>query len=337
MGKTKLFLETMLAAALLCTTWAPLWPQAPTALSTAKQLPSQVGSQPTTPEWQTAAGGKMAFDTATVRENTTAPPGATNANFPLGPGDVYSRNRGLFRANGFSLAAYIEFAYKVTPNQEEFLLSQLPKWVTTERFDIEARAEGNPTKDQMRLMIQALLADRFRLAAHFENRQVPVFALILDRPGELGPQLQKHADESPCPTTSIVPSPAPTAQPQLLDARFPATCGGMLAMPPSAPGRLRGGARNVTMELIASSLKGGGSSVDRPVLDRTGLTGKFDFAIEFTPQYGAGLPAGSNFRPDPTGPTFEQALKEQLGLKLESQMGPMDFLVIDYIEKPSAN
>jgi len=77
--------------------------------------------------------------------------------------------------------------------------------------------------------------------------------------------------------------------------------------------------------------------VDRPVLDRTGLTGNFDFAIEFTPQYGAGLPASSNFRPDTTGPTFEQALKEQLGLKLESQMGPMDFLVIDYIETPSAN
>jgi uncharacterized protein (TIGR03435 family) len=296
-----------------------------------------VDSQPTTPEWQTAAGGKMAFDTATVRQNTTEPPGAGSANFPLGPGDVYMPNRGFFRAYGFLLATYIEFAYKITPNQEEFLLSQLPKWVTTEQFDIEARAEGNPTKDQMRLMMQALLADRFRLAAHYETRQIPVFALILDRPGELGPQLQKHADESPCPTTSIVPSPAPTAQPQLLDARYPATCGGMLAMPPSTPGRLRGGARNVTMELIASSLKGGGSGVDRPVLNRTGLTGKFDFAIEFAPQYGAGLPASSNFRPDPTGPTFEQALKEQLGLKLESQMGPADFLVIDYIETHSAN
>ena len=74
--------------------------------------------------------------------------------------------------------------------------------------------------------------------------------------------------------------------------------------------------------------------MDRPVLDRTGLTGKFDFAIEFAPQYGAGLPAGSNFRSDPTGPTFVQALQEQLGLKFESQMGPADFLVIDYIETP---
>src|SRR6202521_6151507 len=221
MGKTKLLLKTTLAAGLICTMWAPLWPQTSAALSTAKQSPSQVGSQPTTPEWQTAAGGEMAFETATVRQDTTAPPEASSANFPLGPGDVYSRNGGLFSAYGFLLATYIEFAYKITPNQEEFLLSQLPKWVTTERFDIEARAEENPTKDQMRLMMQALLADRFRLAAHYETRQVPVFALILDRPGELGPQLQKHADESPCPTTSIIPSPAPTAQPQLLDARFP--------------------------------------------------------------------------------------------------------------------
>jgi uncharacterized protein (TIGR03435 family) len=92
------------------------------------------------------------------------------------------------------------------------------------------------------------------------------------------------------------------------------------------------------MELIASSLKGGGSGVDRPVLDRTGLTGKFDFAIEFAPQYDVGgLPTGLNFRPDPTGPTFVQAVREQLGLKLEPQVGPAEFLVIDYIETPSAN
>ena len=337
MGKTKLLLKTAFAAALICTTCAPLWPQSPTAVLTTAQSPSPVGSQQISPEWQTAAGSKMAFDTATVRENTTAPPGAGGSNFPLGPGDVYSRNGGLFRAYGFPLANYIEFAYKITPNQEEFLLSELPKWVTTERFDIEARAGGNPTKDQMRLMMQALLADHFRLAAHYETRQVPVFVLVLDRPGELGPQLQKHPDESPCPATSVVPSPAPSAQPQFLDTRFPATCGGMLPMPPSAPGRLRGGARNVTMELIASSMKGGGSGVDRPVLDRTGLTGKFDFAIEFAPQYGAGISPSSNFRPDPTAPTFVRALKEQLGLILESQIAPMNFLVIDYIETPSGN
>jgi uncharacterized protein (TIGR03435 family) len=324
-NRAKPFLKTALAAALICTTGAPLWLQS-IAQATAAQSPSQSP----TPEWQIAAGGKMAFDVASVRQNTTAP---ISFNFPLGPGDVYLPNGGLLRATNLPLSDYIEFAYKITNNQEQYFLSQLPKWVTTVRFDIEARAEGNPTKDQMRLMMQALLADHFRLAVHYETQQVPVFALILDKPGALGPQLQKHVDDSPCPTTPLVPSPAPTSQPQLIDSRFPVPCGGILGMPPSARGRVRSGARNVSMQLIASSLTGRLTGVDRPVVDRTGLTGTFDFAIEFTPQ----VPPYAKFQLDPTGPTFVQALEEQLGLRLESQMGPVDLLVVDYIEPPVAN
>jgi uncharacterized protein (TIGR03435 family) len=99
----------------------------------------------------------------------------------------------------------------------------------------------------------------------------------------------------------------------------------------------RAGARNVPMELIASSMTGGVSGLNRPVLDRTGLTGKFDFAIEFSPQPDVPSAPGANFRPDPTGPTFMEALKEQLGLKLEPLTGPFDALVIDNVEEPSAN
>ena len=77
--------------------------------------------------------------------------------------------------------------------------------------------------------------------------------------------------------------------------------------------------------------------MDRPVLDRTGLTGKFDFAIEFSPQPDVPSAPDANFRPDPTGPTFMEALKEQLGLKLEPLTGPFDVLVIDNVEEPSAN
>jgi uncharacterized protein (TIGR03435 family) len=87
------------------------------------------------------------------------------------------------------------------------------------------------------------------------------------------------------------------------------------------------------MQLISSSLTGRLTGVDRPVEDRTGLTGTFDFAIEFTPQ----VPPFANFQPDPSGPTFVQALVEQLGLRLESQTGPVDLLVVDYIEPPLAN
>lgn len=105
-------------------------------------------------------------------------------------------------------------------------------------------------------------------------------------------------------------------------------------MPPSMPGRMRAGARNVTMELIASSLAGPEGGVDRPVLDRTGLTGMFDFAIEFTPQPEGRSTSAPNSRADSRGPKYLQALKEQLGLRLEPQMGAVDVLVVDYVEQP---
>ena len=314
--------------AVICMTWALLWPKSPTPLAAAH--PAQSSSQ-STPDWQAAAGGRMAFDSATVSENTTAPPAARFFNFPLGPGDVYIPNGGNFRARNLPLAAYIVFAFKITPSQEQFLTSQLPKWATTERFDVTAKKEGNPTKDQMRLMIQALLADRFRLAAHYETRQVPVFAVLVDQPGSLGPLLQRHPKELACPTTPAVPSPPPTAPPQAFDTRFPGTCGGIVGMTPSAPGRTRVGARNVPMELIATSMMGGDTGLDLPVANKTDLTGRYDFAIEFVPQEASS--AGVKSRPDVTGPTFAEALKEQLGLKLESQTGPVDFLVIDSIDQ----
>jgi uncharacterized protein (TIGR03435 family) len=278
----------------------------------------------------------MVFDAASVHESNTAESlHEFGANFPLGPGDVYIPNGGHFRAANLPLVVYIKFAYKITDNQEQFLLSQLPNWVTTTSFDIQGTAQGNPTKDQMRLMMQSLLADHFRLAIHYETRQVPVYELLVDQPGTLGPMLQRHPDDTPCPTTFR--SPSPTDPPQTVDSRFPATCGGLMGMNPSAPGRFRAGARNVPMELIASSMTGGASGLDRPVLDRTGLTGKFDFAIEFSPQPDAPSALGANSRPDPTGPTFVEALKEQLGLKLEPQTGPVDVLVVDYVEEPSVN
>jgi uncharacterized protein (TIGR03435 family) len=90
------------------------------------------------------------------------------------------------------------------------------------------------------------------------------------------------------------------------------------------------------MELIAGSM-GEGQGVDRPVVDKTGLTGMFDFSIEFTPQLEPSSPPDANSHRDLTGPTFLEALREQLGLKLEPQTGSIDFLVISYVEKPSTN
>ena len=318
-SRHKPILKAIFAMALTGAVCAPLW-----------------SAQSQTPDWQVAAGGKMVFEDASVRQNTMASsPNEVGSNFPLGPGDVYIPNGGHFRAFNFPLVVYIKFAYKITDSQELFLLPQLPTWVTTARFDVQGTAQGNPTKDQMRLMMQSLLADHFRLAIHYETRQVPVFELLVDQPGTLGPLLQQHPDDSPCPTTFR--SPSPMDPPQKIDSRFPATCGGLMGMDPSAPGRFRAGARNVPMELIASSMAEGASGLNRPVLDRTGLTGKFDFAIEFSPQPDEPSAPGANLRSDPTGPTFAEALKEQLGLKLEPRTGPFDVLVIDNVEEPPAN
>jgi uncharacterized protein (TIGR03435 family) len=78
-------------------------------------------------------------------------------------------------------------------------------------------------------------------------------------------------------------------------------------------------------------------NLGRPVIDLTGLTGNFDMVIEWVPEANAPNPAGSDFQPDPSGPTFPEALKEQLGIKLDSQKGAADFLVVDHIEHPTGN
>jgi uncharacterized protein (TIGR03435 family) len=317
--RRKPILKAILAATLAGAVCSPLW-----------------SAQSQTPNWQAAAGGKMAFDDASVRQDTNAASSdEVGSNFPLGPGDVYFPNGGHFRATNFPFVAYINFAYKITDNQAQFLLPQLPNWVFTTRFDIQGTAQGNPTKDQMRLMMQSLLADRFKLSVHYETRQIPAFALVVDQSGSLGPLLQRHPDDSPCYTTPQ--SPAPTAPPQMFDSRFPVTCGGILGMNPSGPGRVRAGARNVPMEQIASSLTGGDSGLNRPVLDRTGLTGTFDFAIEFAPPPNNPFGPGPKSQPVPAAPTFVEALKEQLGLRLEPLTGQFDVLVIDNVEEPPAN
>ena len=133
---------------------------------------------------------RPSFEVASVKLNKSADQGYSN--FPLGPGDVYSSNGGRFTARDLPFVSYLFFAYKITGDQSEAVVSQLPGWATMDRFDIEAKTDGDPakdTKDQMRLMVQSLLAERFGLVARYETKQVPVFALTLAKPGKTGPQL----------------------------------------------------------------------------------------------------------------------------------------------------
>jgi uncharacterized protein (TIGR03435 family) len=281
------------------------------------------------PHGQTAAGGKMSFDVASVRQNKTINKASMNVD-PTSGNEMVPTG-GLYSARNIVLAQYIAFAYKLTNRQLQSVVSQVP-WVSEDRFDIEARAEGNPTKDQYRLMMQSLLADRFKMAVHFETRQVPLYGLVLAKPGKLGPQLRLHRADDPVCTTpaDVLRGPAP------VDAEgFPERCGGPQGMNPSIPGRMKSGGRDVPMSRFAAILTGVGV-VDRPMVDQTGLQGTVDYSLEWM-QVAANVPFSAEFHPDESAPTFGEALKEQLGLKMVSQKGPVDFFVVDHVEHASEN
>jgi uncharacterized protein (TIGR03435 family) len=268
------------------------------------------------------------FDVASVKLNQST--GQQTSNFPLGPGDVYVRNGGHFSAKGFTLALYISFAYKMMGNQVQYLSPQMPEWTKTERYDIEARASSDPGKDGMRMAMRALLAERFKLALRYEKREVPVMAFVLAKSGKLGAQLQPHSDDSPCPTEQ------PDASAPGVVKGKPQYCNGIFGLPPTAPGLFRFGGRNVTLAFIADSLSAG-VGYDRPMIDATGLTGTFDFTLEFVPERRGPEPNAAEPASDPTGPTFAEALRDQLGIKLQSQKGLVNVPVLDHVERPSAN
>ncbi len=284
---------------------------------------------------QPTAPGRLEFDVASMKQNKAGfPPNgpAPNSIFPLGPGDVFVPSGGFFSAVNQTLFTYLRFAYKELWFQRDYILPQLPEWTKTERYDIQARVQGNPTKDDMRMMMQSLLIDRCKLKLHYETRQMAVFALVLDKPGKTGRQLEPHVDDPPC--AASIEKPASYNQLQATTARgYPVPCGGMQAVPTTGIGIRRGGARDMPIAFLAKSL-GPQGNFDRPIVDRTGLSGNFDFVIEWTPRYDGALPEGID---GPPGPSFQEAMKQQLGLKLEPQKAPVEILVIDHIERPADN
>jgi uncharacterized protein (TIGR03435 family) len=298
----------------------------------ATRLNAQTSTPAPVPDWQTAAGGHMEFDVASVKQDNSGSSEQTmHSNIPLGPQEAFTPTGGLFSATNIPLLQYIFFAYKLTPAQVQSVMSQVPKWANTNRYDIEAKASGNPTKDQFRLMIQSLLADRFKLAVHFETKQGPIFNLVLDKPGKLGPQLQVHPADASCSTTDAVFGRGPAAA---IAGGFPEPCGVVVPLSSKTSGRFRAGARDVPLPMIATFLNIPQlTGIDRPVVDKTGIAGNIDFVIEFSPE----LPAGVPFQADPNGPTFLEAIKDQLGLKLEPATGSIESIAIDHIEQPSEN
>ena len=275
---------------------------------------------------------KLEFEVASVRENKSG--GQANSNFPLDRGGAYSSTGGVFSATNQPLVGLLIFAYKI--NISEFrggLMRSLPAWAKTDKFDVNARAAWeDPTKEEMRQMLQSLLEDRFKLKVHRELRQMPVFGLNLSKPGRTGHQLKPHNSNPSC--SAPLPPPPPGTPVSKLVGLWPPGCGDGTETRVSRY-LLREGGRDMTMRAIADWLTGSGET-DRPIVDRTGLSGTFDFILEFDSE-SLGREGVSSAARDDSGPTFMEAMKEQLGLTVEKQDGSIPIFVVDNVEYPSAN
>jgi uncharacterized protein (TIGR03435 family) len=287
------------------------------------------GQAPPPPPWDAP---HLQFEVASVKTNTSGPLSMMMRTLPT-----------EFRVTNIPLRLIITQAYRVSGYQ----LVGGPSWLDSERFDIVAKAPEGSRPDQTPLMLRGLLADRFKLKVHAEKREVPIYALVLARSdGRLGPKLSKSTDdcekilaerraaalaaraggagpvpftppgpnEKPVCTISMRPTPVPNGIPLL---------------------NFRAGGQPI--QVLVSQISG---IVNRFVVDRTGLTGLYDFELEFSMRAQVPLttqtPGAGNTPAAPIddGPTMFDAVRE-LGLKLESERGPVEHLVIDSVERPT--
>jgi uncharacterized protein (TIGR03435 family) len=223
-----------------------------------------------------------AFDVTSVKANTS---GSVSVG---GPGDRFSK--GQFHTTNIPLRLLIRQSFQLF--QADDIIGG-PSWLDTDRWDITGKTESATAT--MLPMIRTLLRDRFKLASHFEKRELPVYALVVaSTDGRLGPAL--HATTEP--------------------PNFRQGIGSLTGRAP--------------LNVLVATLS---SATQRHVVDRTGLRGTYEMNVHWTPM---NLPSG--VVPDaPDSPSVFTAVQEQLGLKLESTTAPVDVLVIDKVEKPTAD
>jgi uncharacterized protein (TIGR03435 family) len=242
------------------------------------------------------------FEVISVKPNVSAD----------GPSDP-RKSPGRLSWSNVTLRQLIQVAYDVRPYQ----LIALPDWADSARFDVAATASFPASPQQMNTMLQSLLADRFDLAVHREKRELPVYALVLARrDARLGPGI--HAATVDCEAIGTRPLDSGPAQADY------AGCAPQMGLT-----RLK--ASGFRMSSLASGLM---RILDRTVIDKTGLTGTFDIELSWTPEptmLPNGAPAPASL--PGAGPSIFTALEEQLGLKLVSDRGPVDVLVIDRLNR----
>ena len=296
--------------------------------------------QPTPP-----TSGPLSFEVASVKPNTS---GDRAIRLSMQPG-------GRVVASNVPLRELVRMAYGL----QDFQIVGTPDWAESERFDINAKAEagapafgamvpGGPPSS-MQLMMQSLLADRFTLRTHSETREQPVYHLVVARSdGRLGPKLRPSSVDCSARGGRGTAGPAPGAAPGAPPGASPGQPQGAPSTAPRpgertpcsfmiGPGRIEAGGMPLSQLATVASQR-----VRRVVIDRTGLTGPYEFTLEFAPDQPA-LGGGPGPAVDPGGappapsdaPSFVSALQEQLGLKLESSRGPVDVLVVDRVDRPT--
>jgi bla regulator protein blaR1 len=277
-----------------------------------------------------AQGPASLHATAAVPEFEAASVKPNKAGGPFGIG---FQPGGRFSATNVTLRMLISAGYGTPQPLPLFQVLGGPAWLDTDRFDVVAKAAANPQPGpagpppEMFLMIQKLLADRFQLAVHNESRELPVYALVMARAdGKMGEHLRITATDCAA-MMAAGRNGAPPAPPGP-GSPFCGIRGGI--------GRLNGS--SATMTIFSNVLS---RQVNRVVLDRTGLTGSYDFELEWTPDQ---MPTGSDeprpgaLPPPPAdGPSIFTALQEQLGVKLDSTKGPVNVLAVDHAEPPAAD
>jgi uncharacterized protein (TIGR03435 family) len=242
-----------------------------------------------------ASAQSPSFEVASIKVNPDAvQPG--RATFP--PGGVSFPN--------FSLQNLIGFAYGGTPGQPMEVTGG-PEWVAKDRYVLIAKTQGSPGQPAIRDMMKTLLAERFKLKTHTEKKEVDVYAMVLARSdGKLGPNV--HPFEGEC-------APPATPCPALIN--------------PSQGLNLGGQPMSTLATLLSASVTGLG----RRVVDRTGLTGRYNMTLEYP--FNAQAAAGG--APDQLGPSLFSVLQEQIGVKLEPAKGIVTVLVIDSADRPTEN
>jgi uncharacterized protein (TIGR03435 family) len=266
----------------------------------------------------------LKFEVASVRPASAAADPTQVGICRGGPG---GSPPGRLECLGAPLKMLVFFAYGVQPYQ---VIG--PAWANSALYDITANVPQGVTRDRMKLMLKSLLEDRFHLAAHLETRQQPVYSLEAVKGGL---KLKESVDESAAPTAS-----SPSGQ-MTLDSN------GLPEFPENGPGGIAFGTRDghtrvkASKQPLAQLVKVLTNLSGRPVIDNTGLTGKYGFYLDFvpdTPAAGAIANAEAVSGELPDLPGLFTALQEQLGLRLRSAKGPIEVLVIDKADRsPTEN